>query len=742
MDFGDGSPRSRSEERENDENSGENPENPMNSCERNHQDNKGENPELPMCSSEREKNDSTGESPGKNPMSFSERGNEEKEEILEISNESTSEISSSRLAVDEGPENLSERENDHTLGESAENPINSSEGDKEEKEGEESPKTPKNFSGRKEETNGSNSVINHGPEKKVGVETSVNSTGSHVGESMGSDDNLERERGNSIENTGKETGSPLDRSDVKTKGAGLRKWRRIKREVAKDGDSSQDLHRVLKRDFSIVEQIKAGSVKVLSHEEKVKSEGSIGSANSTLGLNLAPGKAIFVAGSDSDNSEDRSSKSSTAASVSKSKPSMKEFSSKFISKEKLKTPIRTMGSNPQRTSLQRKDLVDASKKLRADRAGSKSGKIEKEKANIDNHHVEEEGSSSVESDLRSLFGVGASASSNSLYKSGSFSALSNGRWVEMERNLWSLNYGEENASYEHQSGEGSQMIHEGHGGSQSKENGGEIDCELRESEKEECVGGSEGHSNGQHLPQINPDSLEQSLIQLQAAQEALEKEIEKVGEIGKEANSQPSSSGVESGSSELNQRIILLGHKLKQASATIEAKDVKVQELEALLNATGSSKNPTGNSFRPNSPENQMGSNLDRDMELELELLFEEKMRAEIEYLMMKKTTQKLEKSVLDSLSLLEEKESLIAEQALVVAKLKEKEVQAFGLEKKAKKLEASCNELLEREEVLKLQCKVCKLGVCCFSQLFLLCVAFAVFISQLLPQYQGTVPT
>lgn len=187
--------------------------------------------------------------------------------------------------------------------------------------------------------------------------------------------------------------SPGGGSPPTTKGYGLKKWRRIRREFAKDVSPSIDTGKILKRGLSgAANPTKAQHIPI---QIKQNSEGSVGSANvfrtdgfathgSTSDSRFAAG-AAFAAGTDSENSEDRSSKSSTAASVPKMKYDLPAVLGHPREKNRMKNISgKSSGNSPQK-SQQGKGRIEGSKKARGEKV-----KIEKE-----NSH------SSMESDSRS-----------------------------------------------------------------------------------------------------------------------------------------------------------------------------------------------------------------------------------------------------------------------------------------------------------------------------------------------------
>lgn len=273
------------------------------------------------------------------------------------------------------------------------------------------------------------------------------------------------------------------------KGYGLKKWRRIRREFSKDGSSSVDASKILKRGLSTsvgnsskpqggsIETRQTGEGSSSSTNAILKSMGVAADGSSTHGSNLDSRLVgpSFGAGTDSDNSEDRSSKSSTAASVPMNR--MRALSGKNL-------------VNSVQRSQPAKSRIETSKKHRGERV-----KTEKE-----NSH------SSMESDSRS---------SNVVFMQGTTSVTSNG--IHSGK---SMNYDGAN-SYEAQDGE--QHFDEELQTGYNKENVGEFEtlsqedlaADLSWEVREEKV-----ENNG--LP-TDPDPLVESIHTLQSAQEELEK---------------------------------------------------------------------------------------------------------------------------------------------------------------------------------------------------------------------------
>lgn len=525
-------------------------------------------------------------------------------------------------------------------------------------------------------------------------------------------------------------------SNPTTKGYGLKKWRRIRRDFVKDSSVSVDSSKMLKRGLS--GSLNPAKPPHLS-ETKQNSEGSIGSANILVknsGVNdylaahasssdsrFAVG-STFTAGTDSENSEDRSSKSSTAASAPKARHDMNAVLGHARDKNRMKNLSGKSSGNSIQRVQQGKPRTETSKKPRGERV-----KIEKE-----NSH------SSMESDSRS---------SNFVFMQGNFSANSNGKQSGTLTNYDGENSDEAQAG-EKQFGEELQTGY-------SKETVGEVEdlslddlaADLPWEVKEE-----KGETD---QPLIDQDSLVDSILALQSVQEALEREVQKFGEIAKEPISVCNSSIKDSSSADfasmgpeiheassscqlsseetrqsdscfmetqmhsLKQNISSLESKLEEATTMLKVKESRIVELEESGSAI------------------ELQQKQCREMETELEDLFKQKIEAEVEYLTLTRTIQKLRAG--DQIMIYEEQKALAGEQAQMLNKLGEAEGKAAMLKKQAEKLETYCGDILGSEEVMKMEKRLCKVTLCFLIQLLLL-LAFGLFVFQLPPHSSVVVPT
>ncbi|XP_059666610.1 WPP domain-interacting protein 1-like [Cornus florida] len=539
-----------------------------------------------------------------------------------------------------------------------------------------------------------------------------------------------------------ESSSPATR-----KGYGLKKWRRIKREFSKDGSPDIDTNKILKRGLSSA-VMNSTKPKNFSVETKQKSEGSVSSTNavvkspgttvdgfSMLGRNLDTGLEVgptFAAGTDSENSEDRSSKSSTAASAPKLRseiPAVVGFARDNNRMRSLRG--KNIGNSVQRVQ-QVKGRTETSKKPRGEGV-----KIKKE-----NSH------SSMESDSRS---------SNFVFMQGANSVTSNGRQIGR-----SMNYNGENSDEAHGGDSGEQQFSKELQSGYGKESVQEFEVLSQNDLAADLSWDVKEEKSENNRSSMDQDPLLESLLTLQSAQGALEKEIQKLMEIGKEDNSIVSSEFaavdpniLEASSSDqlhceeigqstlclekqvisLKQNASLLESKLEESRAMLKEKEAKVIELEATLESNKTQKEKTE-------------SNIDlqqknyHEMEAEIEGLFKQKIEAEVEYIAISRTIQKLRVAAVDQITLYEQQKSLALEQAQMLNTLEDAESMGALLKRQAEKLQGCREDIIENDEVLNLEKRICNVTSMLIIQFILLVVAFVLLLLRLSPHNAGVVPT
>ncbi|KAF2298186.1 hypothetical protein GH714_016909 [Hevea brasiliensis] len=415
--------------------------------------------------------------------------------------------------------------------------------------------------------------------------------------------------------------SPVVGSTTITKGYGLRKWRRIKREVVKDANTGADNSKVLKRGLS------------------------------SSGIKQTNLLSAEIKQNNSENSEDRSSKSSTAASAPRLRYELPAVLGYLREKNRSKNfSWKSVASSTQRVP-QGKGRAESSKKPRGERV-----KMEKE-----NSH------SSMESDSRS---------SNFVFMQGVYSVTSNGNQSE--------NYDGENSDDGH-AGEQQfcEEIQTGYG----QENVGEVENASQDDLAADAPWEDKEEKSESHQPSADQDPLVESLVTLQTVQEALESEVLKFEEIGKissipvdststdrrihessscdlfDSENIRQSSSLESQVLSLTENVKYLESKLEEANAMLTVKESRVVELENTLIRGKSPTEESGNAIK-------LQQEKSREIESELESLFKQKIEAEVEYLILTRTIQKLRVVAGDQLTFFEQQEALAGEQEQMLNKL------------------------------------------------------------------------
>lgn len=514
------------------------------------------------------------------------------------------------------------------------------------------------------------------------------------------------------------------------KGVGLKKWKRIRRNVVRDHNSSADESgKVLKRGLS-----GSGNANLSENLRGVK-EKNDGSSSAFGNVVFSDGHAIrgsstdsryavgsgFVVGTDSENSEDRSSKSSTAASEPK------------VRHEK--------GRGSRNTNS--KNLVNSAQKVQQGKGWIESsakpgggGRVKFEKENS---------ISSLDSDSRSNYrqGVFSTVTSNGKH-SGNPHVYDGGNDGEAHTN--------EHFTKEDEAGYGN-------------ENGEDEDLQENSAANQSWDAPEEKSENNQSTSAEDP--LIESIRSLQAVQEALEEEVQKFREIDTEVASpeddsakcssasagitavdlglhksflsshssadetnQAASSSLEFQISSLKQHVNLLESKLEELQGVLASKDSRIVELETALSS---------GKFPKEESANTLGY---KEVEYEIEDLFRQKVEAEVEYLAIAKVMQNLKVGADLQFTLLEEQEKLSENQAQVLNKIIDAESKASVLKNKAEELEKYCGDSLVIEESFLLQKRVCKVSFYLFLQFMMLILFFWFLLSQLSQNSGVVVPT
>ncbi|KAI4307534.1 hypothetical protein L6164_030710 [Bauhinia variegata] len=537
-------------------------------------------------------------------------------------------------------------------------------------------------------------------------------------------------------------GSPL-----KTKGYGLRKWRRIRRDnIVKDPHTPLDSNKILKRGLAL--PVNSSKSQPSPFDVKQNSEGSIGSSNMLKNVGFTDGFAIrgsssdsryaagsgFAAGTDSENSEEQSSKSSTAASAPKLRFDLPAVLGNVRDKSQSKNTSSKNSANSNQKVQQGKGRIESSKKPRGERV-----KMEKE-----NSH------SSMESDSRS-----------SNFKHGVFTVTSNGK-----HNGSPIIYdgGDSNEAHTND-----HFLEEAQA-SYCKDNMGEEEDILQEDSAANLSWDAKEEKSENNQPSTVGDPLFESVCSLQSVQEALEEELQKLREIGNEPLS-PDDDSIKSSSPaaditavdpefhksslygqsdvegikqtasrslelqvlSLTQSVNILESKLEESQGMLALKNSKIAELEATLRSGRFPKEESGST---------VGLEEEQYMETELESFFRQKIEAEVEYLAIMKMMENLKVATDFQLTLLEEQETLSGKQAQALNMLGETENKASALKNQAEELEKHCDHILEVEETLKMQKRVYKVTFYFFIQFMLLIFVFWFVVSQLSLNAGVVVPT
>ncbi|KAG2579609.1 WPP domain-interacting protein 1 [Panicum virgatum] len=503
-----------------------------------------------------------------------------------------------------------------------------------------------------------------------------------------------------------------------TKGRGLRRWRRIRREqgqlreghasaVGGGGAGDEDSAQLHKRRLPLP----AGAPKGKHEAPVAEAESSTASVESRfvppgkldpgLGLLAAPaGFSVGAGGADSDNSEDRSSKSSTAASAPRVLPRHDHASLFQRERDRLSPRVRARapaaslhGRNPRaaRSRADRRRVVySAAVPTEADNSRS-----------------------SVESDLRSSNALKLKARQSGAGPNGVHKVFSDYCDLSDEEQP-----SEEVRSTGYCKANGSSVV--GRSVHISVDSGNGVDDTFDEA----SVGkGQNGrmHSGADHYS-------ESTLLLLQRAQEALENEIEKIMAIGKEPTDDldvhddewSGSVHLEEPFEEVNERIKHLESRLVEASALIKEKASRIREFEATTIENA----------------NLLLS------QSELDQLYKEKMEAEIQCTILTRAYQASVTLAQDQMALYEAQKSLCEDYKQLGLKLQHAENRAMVLEEMAEKLQVQCKELSSSSEVLHLQSKASRVSIFCFVQFLLLCIAIGAYLMRLSTSSTEVVPT
>ncbi|CAM0951930.1 unnamed protein product [Alopecurus aequalis] len=521
------------------------------------------------------------------------------------------------------------------------------------------------------------------------------------------------------------------------KGRGLRRWRRIPREHHDDEGSSPagpvaaaatadagtevDLAQLHKRRHPVGADGPPKGKQDTAAEEEDSPVASVESSfvppeappspaaapaptklDPDLGFLIAStGFSVGAGGADSDNSDDRTSKSSAAL-------PRHDFSQAGFGRERDRARSRAPGA-----AAHAKNLRTA----RARGAGVRAVSVASSTAEAENSR------SSVESDLRSTGAAHARKSSAGIGSNGVHKFVyTDGEHSDEEPPSEHLRSATGGLYKENGSVVGRMVM--GNGDLYAHDHGFH----------EGSIG--KGENGGIHSGVLDPYT--ESISMLQSAQEALENEIQMFVEVGKEnsddsaanygENDWSSSPNCEEFSEELGEKLKLLESKLEEASSLIDEKDSRIRELDAL------------NQTEPR--EVALYSSKLLSLQSEVDQLLMEKMEAEIQCFILKRASESWQPQTEDQHTLHEVQKSLSEDHKQLEVKLRHTENRAMMLEEMTEKLESQCKELSNASEVLKLQAGASRATLFCSIQLVLLCIAVWTFVARFLPPPAEFVPT
>ncbi|XP_022886514.1 WPP domain-interacting protein 1-like [Olea europaea var. sylvestris] len=401
------------------------------------------------------------------------------------------------------------------------------------------------------------------------------------------------------------------------KGNRLKKWKRIKRDPNKVGNNSVDAAKMVTQDLSDSGTNSSKRMQVFDDRNQ-RGQGSVSSTNArnldgfaTLGdyrLSIGP---TFAAGNDSENSEDRSSKSSTTTSAPRARYEMPVVGGFPRDKSRMRS---LSGKNLGNSVRGQKGWgrIETSKKAEGERV-----KIEKENSR-----------SSVESDCRS---------SNFLLMQGNDTATSKGILSGK-----SMNYDEENGG-EIQAGE--RKVSDGLRGGYDRNNGRRFEDVSHEDLVANSSWEAKEERSGNHENSTGCYPLVESIFALQSAQEALEKEVQKFREIGGEDVSVDDFQ-------DLPSEFTSVDTKLYKTSSSEQVYSCK--HVHSSFHSFYSGVKETPN----------------MDMDIELEDLFKRKIEAEVEYLVISRNAQILRVASVDHTTLLEDQNTRASQQTRMLNEL------------------------------------------------------------------------
>lgn len=226
--------------------------------------------------------------------------------------------------------------------------------------------------------------------------------------------------------------------------------------------------------------------------------------------------------------------------------------------------------------------------------------------------------------------------------------------------------------------------------------------------------GKEPVSSGDNLVKpLDPSSSDLEIIESNLSEQ-----------LGSEKIGQTFSNSLEAQILSLKQHVKLIEGKLDETRARLEVKESRVAELEDIVNISKSFKEESGSTI-------ELQDEQYRELEAEVESLFRQKIEAEVEYIVIRTTTQKVKFATGDQIALIEEQEAVAGEQARILNKLGETQIRAAKLKERTEELGKYCGDILGTEDVFTMPNKLFKVSSCFFVQLLLLVLAVWFFLLQ-----------
>ncbi|KAF7108316.1 hypothetical protein CFC21_108809 [Triticum aestivum] len=508
--------------------------------------------------------------------------------------------------------------------------------------------------------------------------------------------------------------------EARTKGRGLRRWRRIQREHRAEGaaapataaggrgGANDDAAQLHKRRLPLgaaappkgkhevaVEEAESSTASVESRfvplEQAPAPAPAPAKLDPDLGLLVSSvGFSVGAGGADSDNGEDRSSKSSTAASAPRHD----------FPRERDRLRAHTAAS------IHGKNHRSA--RARADRPSAHTAFSQAEAGNS---------RSSVESDRRS---------SNAVHgRKQGVGSIGNGIHDHSDEGQPSDEMRSTAGGYCTQSG--SSVV-----GRLGVGNGDSGDADVEDTFDE--GGAGKGEMGLEMNSCANPYA--KSILLLQRTQEALENEIQNFVVIGKESTDDleahddewSNSLHIEESVEEANEKMKDLESRMEQASILIKEKDSIILELEALS--------------RTRAWRSAIQSANNQLLQPDLDQLLQEKMEAEIQCIILTRASQTWTPVAEDRKALYEDQKCLLGDYKQLELKLRGAENRAAILGEMVEKLEAHCRELSASAEILQLQSRTSTASLLCFIQFILLLIAIGIYVVRLSPSSTELVPT